>query len=300
MGRASPDVSIRIWSGRGSSASRRSTVGMKSSATVQQMQPLASSTMFSAGQSGMAQDCRMSPSTPRVPNSLTTTANRRPPALRIRWLISVVLPAPRKPVMIVTGTFDRSDMAVPPRARATPGRACRTGPVGARQRAGATDARNHAAVQPQPHSFVAQTEEYRALAIPWTRARATRAPAGLLARGSQLDARLPRCAFMRGPVAFPARAGKMCIALSAYSCRDSHGIRGQAPAPHSRLSPVGGTGAIIDGTGKPASSLNISRPKLRSCQSKFALKLQAQPHCSVSSVSTGARSNQTRQGPTCS
>ena len=56
-GRASPDVSIRIWSGRGSSASRRSTVGMKSSATVQQMQPLASSTMFSAGQSGMAQDC---------------------------------------------------------------------------------------------------------------------------------------------------------------------------------------------------------------------------------------------------
>ena len=32
----------------------------------------------------------------------------------------------------------------------------------------------------------------------------------------------------------------------------------------SRLSPVGGTGAIIDGTGKPASSLNISRPKLRS------------------------------------
>jgi len=39
--------------------------------------------------------------------------------------------------------------------------------------------------------FVAQTE-YRAVTIPWTKARATSAPAGLLARGSRLDARLPR------------------------------------------------------------------------------------------------------------
>jgi hypothetical protein len=29
--------------------------------------------------------------------------------------------------------------------------------------------RNHAAVQPQPHSFVAQTESYRAMTIPWIR-----------------------------------------------------------------------------------------------------------------------------------
>ena len=76
--------------------------------TVQQMQPLASSTMFSAGQSGMAQDSRIWPSTPSEPNSLTTTASLRPPALRIKWLMSVVFPAPRKPVMMVTGTFDRS------------------------------------------------------------------------------------------------------------------------------------------------------------------------------------------------
>jgi len=58
-------------------------------------------------------------------------------------------------------------------------------------------------VQPQPHSFVAQTESYRAVTIPWTKARATGAPAGLLARGSQLDARLPRLAHSRCPVATP-------------------------------------------------------------------------------------------------
>ena len=83
-------------------------VGMKSSATVQQMQPLASSMMFSAGQSGMAQDFKISPSTPTSPNSLTTTARRLPWGFCIRWRINVVLPAPRKPVMTVTGSFDRS------------------------------------------------------------------------------------------------------------------------------------------------------------------------------------------------
>ena len=118
LGRARPEVSIRIWSGRGSRASNVSTVGMKSSATVQQMQPLASSTTFSAGQSGIAQPFRMSPSTPSVPNSLTTTASRRPLALRIRWLISVVLPAPRKPVTMVTGILASCGSAtdVPSRA----------------------------------------------------------------------------------------------------------------------------------------------------------------------------------------
>jgi len=39
-------------------------------------------------------------------------------------------------------------------------------------------------VQPQPHSFVAQTEKYRAKTIPWIWARATGALAGLLAHGS--------------------------------------------------------------------------------------------------------------------
>src|SRR3954468_16706052 len=80
-------------------------VGMKSSATVQQMQPLASSMMFSSGQFASAQDFRISPSTPSLPNSLTSTASFLPLALASRCWISVVLPEPRKPVTTVTGTF---------------------------------------------------------------------------------------------------------------------------------------------------------------------------------------------------
>jgi hypothetical protein len=135
---------------------------MKSSATVQQMQPLASSTMLSAGQSGMAQDFRISPSTPSVPNSLTTTASRRPPAWRMRWLISVVFPAPRKPVTMVTGTFARSGMhkTLPRAERRTRGRASPdTIRPGARQRAGARGAHHNATrAAPAAQVFVAQTE----------------------------------------------------------------------------------------------------------------------------------------------
>src|SRR4029077_4512489 len=79
--------------------------GMKSSATVQQMQPLASSTILSAGQLASAHDLRISPSTPSLPNSLTSTASFLPLALLIRCRISVVLPDPRKPVTTVTGTL---------------------------------------------------------------------------------------------------------------------------------------------------------------------------------------------------
>ena len=110
FGSARPEVSIRMWSGRWGIAISASIVGMKSSATVQQMQPLASSTMFSAGQLASAQDFRISPSTPTVPNSLTRIARRRPCGFCIRWRMSVVLPAPRKPVMTVTGILVRSDM----------------------------------------------------------------------------------------------------------------------------------------------------------------------------------------------
>ena len=110
LGRARPEVSIRMCSGCGSSFISCSMVGMKSSATVQQMQPFASSMIFSAGQFGMAQDFRISPSTPTSPNSLTTTARRLPPGFCIRWLMSVVLPEPRKPVTTVTGILARSVM----------------------------------------------------------------------------------------------------------------------------------------------------------------------------------------------
>gem|GEM_PF-6463676 len=44
--------------------------------------------------------------------------------------------------------------------------------------------RNRAPMRPQPHRFVAQTEIDRAVTIPWIKARATGALAGLLACGS--------------------------------------------------------------------------------------------------------------------
>ena len=90
---------------RRSRASSASMAGTKSSATVQHRQPLASSTMFSSGQDSMPQARRISPSTPTSPNSLTISARRRPFACSSRWRISVVLPAPRKPVTTVTGIF---------------------------------------------------------------------------------------------------------------------------------------------------------------------------------------------------
>ena len=83
FGSAKPEVSIKICSGLGLSSIRASIVGIKSSATVQQMQPFASSIMFSAGQSGIAQLFNISPSTPTSPNSLTITANLLPFGLRI-------------------------------------------------------------------------------------------------------------------------------------------------------------------------------------------------------------------------
>ena len=104
FGSARPEVSIDDVLGRGSRGrAAPPCAGMKSSATVQQMQPLASSTMFSSGQLSMPQRCRISPSTPTSPNSLTMSASRRPSAFASRWRTSVVFPAPRKPVTMVTG-----------------------------------------------------------------------------------------------------------------------------------------------------------------------------------------------------
>src|SRR5258706_5068093 len=97
-------------------------VGMKSPATVQQMQPFASSTMFSSGQLASAQDFRISPSTPSLPNSLTSTASFLPLALAIKCRISVVLPEPRKPVMTVTGIL-ASEVTLQPPIRTTGGNA---------------------------------------------------------------------------------------------------------------------------------------------------------------------------------
>ena len=57
-----------------------SMVGMKSSATVQQMQPLVSSTISPGAQALAAHSSTRPPSKPASPNSLTMTAMRRPPA----------------------------------------------------------------------------------------------------------------------------------------------------------------------------------------------------------------------------
>jgi hypothetical protein len=69
---------MTIWSGRFSRSRSLVMVGMKSSATVQQMQPLVSSMISSSLQASAPQPFSTSPSTPRSPNSLMISAMRRP------------------------------------------------------------------------------------------------------------------------------------------------------------------------------------------------------------------------------
>ena len=94
-----------ICVGLGSIFNRLLTVGIKSSATVQQIHPLDNSTIFSAGQLGIAHDFNISPSTPTSPNSLTIIAIFLSIFFSIIFFIKVVLPEPRNPVMTVTGVF---------------------------------------------------------------------------------------------------------------------------------------------------------------------------------------------------
>ena len=107
FGSASPDVSISMCSGRYLPFISFCIVGTKSSATVQQIQPLANSRMFSSGQVSSEHCLTISPSTPRSPNSFIITANLFDLFLIIKLRINVVLPAPKKPVSIVTGIFSR-------------------------------------------------------------------------------------------------------------------------------------------------------------------------------------------------
>ena len=103
---------MTMCSGGGFNAMSSSIAGKKSSATVQQMQPLASSMIAplfnpSSSHPSMPQLRRTSPSTPTSPNSLMSRASRRPFAVATRCRISVVFPAPRKPVTMVAGIFAR-------------------------------------------------------------------------------------------------------------------------------------------------------------------------------------------------
>src|SRR5207302_6617907 len=80
---------------------------IRSPRTVQQMQPLFISTICSSACSMIAL------SIPTSPNSFSIPAMRWPwSSLRMR-LSSVVLPLPRKPVRIVTGTMSASCMSTP-------------------------------------------------------------------------------------------------------------------------------------------------------------------------------------------
>ena len=94
-------------------ANRSRSVSCRSVRTEQQMQPLASSAMFSA-----AIDT-MSWSMPISPISLITTATRAIAGCRTSAAMSVVLPLPRKPVISVTGslppTGSRDSLTAAPR-----------------------------------------------------------------------------------------------------------------------------------------------------------------------------------------
>ena len=163
--------------------------------------------------------------------------------------MSVVFPAPRKPVLIVTGTLDRSDMAFP-RApeRDTAGLAGHVRPARGDGRARQKHPlpRGRAA----PATQLRRSDRVTVRDHPLDQARATGAPAGLLARGSQLDAHLPR-------LAFPTlSSGCSCVQEHVHRAirlqlQGQPRIWKQASAPHSRLSPLRGTGAIIEGRVPP-------------------------------------------------
>ncbi len=129
LGRARPLVSMRIWSRSPRRATSSRITGKNSSCTVQHRQPLASSKTRPCASSSLQpmEHClRISPSMPSSPNSLTITAMRRPSALSSMCRSKVVLPAPRKPVTMVTGSFARVFMGSPCSARRACGRVART------------------------------------------------------------------------------------------------------------------------------------------------------------------------------
>ena len=115
--------------------------------------------------------------------------------------------------------------------------------VDARRRAGTReDTRLRTAMRPQPHGFVAQTEKDRAVTIPWTKARATGASAGLLAHGSGLDARPSQALHARiGPVAIPCPMGmEECASRSPLTVAGTAlELDGNPPSPCSQLCPFG-------------------------------------------------------------
>ena len=102
IGSDMPVDSITMWSNRPSRASWP-TASIRSSRSVQQMQPLVSSTNFSSVRSRWPSPAMRAASMLTSLMSLTITATRCPSRLARMWLSTVVLPAPRKPDNTVTG-----------------------------------------------------------------------------------------------------------------------------------------------------------------------------------------------------
>ncbi len=190
------------WSGGGSRASSCSIAGRKSSATVQQMQPLASSMIEPSVQTGSPQffaiSPRISPSTPTSPNSLMISARRRPAALARIWRISVVLPAPRNPVTMVAGIRDgraRERSFIKPRSRCGGAPDC-----GAPRRAGsfAGGGRRHRSRPERPAGLILDRT------------------AGFLARGSASRAAFPGVQEL--PVAFRHATTRLQLRGQLWIC----------------------------------------------------------------------------------
>ena len=103
-GSARPVVSMTMWSSLPPSRLRFMSfmrIVIRSTRTVQQMQPLFISKMSSSAWNLLF---TRASSTPTSPNSFSMTAIFFPWVALRMWLSSVVLPLPRKPVSTVTGT----------------------------------------------------------------------------------------------------------------------------------------------------------------------------------------------------
>ena len=92
-GSATPLTSTTMWSSEASVSKRPAKASCNPEPIVQQTHPFGRLTIWPEPESNPA--LSRSTSMPIEPKSLTITPIRRPSGCRSRWLISVVLPAPR-------------------------------------------------------------------------------------------------------------------------------------------------------------------------------------------------------------
>mmetsp|Transcript_8358 Transcript_8358/g.26602 ORF Transcript_8358/g.26602 Transcript_8358/m.26602 type:complete len:315 (-) Transcript_8358:840-1784(-) len=114
IGSEIPVLSMIKCSKRRSTASAR-TLSIRSSRSVQQMQPLWSSTTLSLLSSSCTPSCSSFESMLIDAMSLTSTATRMPSRLFSKCVSRVVLPAPRKPLSRVTGSLSEPSSSPAPR-----------------------------------------------------------------------------------------------------------------------------------------------------------------------------------------